>query len=178
MATPTPQPTRQQLDDLDALLQRMLALPVNASDEAAPPEPVAGAGACLPGSTGGAARQHDRRRSHAAAGRVFPPRTQAGFPAAAQPAAAGRTPCPGAAAARPPALAAASPDCVASATAAPGATAHPWLNRRFDAWPSPWAPRAAGCAGRSDAPCSGSSACSSSPPPCLLALGDRIGWTW
>jgi hypothetical protein len=37
MATPTPPPTRQQLDDLDALLQRMLALPVNPSDE--PPEP-------------------------------------------------------------------------------------------------------------------------------------------
>jgi hypothetical protein len=38
MATPTPPPTRQQLDDLDALLQRMLALPVNPSDE--PPEPL------------------------------------------------------------------------------------------------------------------------------------------
>jgi len=39
MATPAPQPTRQHLDDLDALLQRMLALPVDPSDEAAPPEP-------------------------------------------------------------------------------------------------------------------------------------------
>jgi hypothetical protein len=37
MATPTPPPTRQQLDDLDALLQRMLALPVNPSG--GPPEP-------------------------------------------------------------------------------------------------------------------------------------------
>ena len=36
MAIPTPQPTRQQLDDLDALLQRMLALPVNQAEE--PPE--------------------------------------------------------------------------------------------------------------------------------------------
>ena len=36
MATPAPQPTRQQLDDLDALLQRMLALPVNSADEPAP----------------------------------------------------------------------------------------------------------------------------------------------
>jgi hypothetical protein len=42
MATPTPPPTRQQLDDLDALLQRMLALPVNPSDEPpeSPPEPL------------------------------------------------------------------------------------------------------------------------------------------
>jgi hypothetical protein len=39
MATPTPPPTRQQLDDLDALLQRMLALPVNPADEPAPPDP-------------------------------------------------------------------------------------------------------------------------------------------
>ncbi len=39
MATSAPQPTRQQLDDLDALLQRMLALPVDPSDEPAPPEP-------------------------------------------------------------------------------------------------------------------------------------------
>jgi hypothetical protein len=31
------QPTRQQLDDLDALLQRMLALPVNPADEPLPP---------------------------------------------------------------------------------------------------------------------------------------------
>ncbi len=30
------QPTRQQLDDLDALLQRMLALPVNPADEPPP----------------------------------------------------------------------------------------------------------------------------------------------
>jgi hypothetical protein len=37
MATPAPQPTRQQLDDLDALLQRMLALPVNPAAESAPP---------------------------------------------------------------------------------------------------------------------------------------------
>ena len=47
MAT-SPQPTRQQLDDLDALLQRMLALPVNPAEEpAAPPafsEPPAPAG--------------------------------------------------------------------------------------------------------------------------------------
>jgi hypothetical protein len=41
MATPAPQPTRQQLDDLDALLQRMLALPVNPAEEAAPPAPAA-----------------------------------------------------------------------------------------------------------------------------------------
>jgi hypothetical protein len=33
------QPTRQQLDDLDALLQRMLALPVNSAEEPAPPDP-------------------------------------------------------------------------------------------------------------------------------------------
>jgi hypothetical protein len=39
MATPTPPPTRQQLDDLDALLQRMLALPVNPSE--GPSEPPA-----------------------------------------------------------------------------------------------------------------------------------------
>lgn len=39
MATPAPRPTRQQLDDLDALLQRMLALPVNPGEEPAPPEP-------------------------------------------------------------------------------------------------------------------------------------------
>src|SRR5262245_41663894 len=33
MSTPAPeQPTRQQLDELDALLQRMLALPVNTAD--------------------------------------------------------------------------------------------------------------------------------------------------
>ena len=46
MATPPPQPTRQQLDDLDALLQRMLALPVSPAEApAAPPalpEPPAG----------------------------------------------------------------------------------------------------------------------------------------
>jgi hypothetical protein len=36
MATPTPQPTRQQLDDLDALLQRMLALPVSPAGEPSP----------------------------------------------------------------------------------------------------------------------------------------------
>ncbi|HKI37505.1 MAG TPA: hypothetical protein VKA46_36960 [Gemmataceae bacterium] len=35
MATPPPQPTRQQLDDLDALLQRMLALPVNPGEDPA-----------------------------------------------------------------------------------------------------------------------------------------------
>jgi hypothetical protein len=35
MPTPAPQPTRQQLDDLDALLQRMLALPVNPTDDMA-----------------------------------------------------------------------------------------------------------------------------------------------
>jgi hypothetical protein len=46
MATPAPQPTRQQLDDLDALLQRMLALPVDPGEESAdarpaePPTPV------------------------------------------------------------------------------------------------------------------------------------------
>lgn len=46
MSTPTSprvpaDPTREQLDDLDELLQRMLALPVNKLDEtAAPPEPV------------------------------------------------------------------------------------------------------------------------------------------
>src|SRR5262245_17599335 len=34
-------PTRQQLDELDALLQRMLDLPVNQPDEPAPPEPAA-----------------------------------------------------------------------------------------------------------------------------------------
>jgi hypothetical protein len=39
MATPAPQPTRQQLDDLDALLQRMLALPVNPAEEPTPPAP-------------------------------------------------------------------------------------------------------------------------------------------
>jgi hypothetical protein len=47
MATTPPQPTRQQLDDLDALLQRMLALPVNPTDEPAVPafsEPPAPAG--------------------------------------------------------------------------------------------------------------------------------------
>jgi hypothetical protein len=37
MATPASQPTRQQLDDLDALLQRMLALPVNSAEEPPPP---------------------------------------------------------------------------------------------------------------------------------------------
>jgi hypothetical protein len=37
MATPPP-PTRQQLDDLDALLKRMLALPVNPAEEPAPPD--------------------------------------------------------------------------------------------------------------------------------------------
>jgi hypothetical protein len=34
---PTPmQPTRQQLDELDALMQRMLAIPISATDEPAP----------------------------------------------------------------------------------------------------------------------------------------------
>jgi hypothetical protein len=52
MATPPSQPTRQQLDDLDALLQRMLALPSSPPEEPAgrpadaappaPPEPPAG----------------------------------------------------------------------------------------------------------------------------------------
>src|SRR5437762_981711 len=32
-------PTRQQLDELDALLQRMLALPLNPAEEPAPPPP-------------------------------------------------------------------------------------------------------------------------------------------
>jgi hypothetical protein len=42
MATPAPHPTRRQLDDLDALLQRMLALPVDPAEEPAPPdEPLA-----------------------------------------------------------------------------------------------------------------------------------------
>jgi hypothetical protein len=39
MATSASQPTRQQLDDLDALLQRMLSLPVDPAEEPAPPEP-------------------------------------------------------------------------------------------------------------------------------------------
>jgi hypothetical protein len=39
MPTPAPQPTRQQLDDLDALLQRMLALPVEPGEEPQPPLP-------------------------------------------------------------------------------------------------------------------------------------------
>jgi hypothetical protein len=36
MTIPAPQPTRQQLDDLDALLQRMLSLPVSLPDEETP----------------------------------------------------------------------------------------------------------------------------------------------
>ena len=37
MAIPAPQPTKQQLDDLDALLQRMLSLPVSLPEEEFPP---------------------------------------------------------------------------------------------------------------------------------------------
>ena len=39
-ATSSAQSMRQQLDDLDALLQRMLALPINQIDETSPPAPM------------------------------------------------------------------------------------------------------------------------------------------
>jgi hypothetical protein len=39
MSTPTAKPTRQQLDELDALLQRMLSLPINQLDAELPPPP-------------------------------------------------------------------------------------------------------------------------------------------
>src|SRR5438094_392492 len=47
-ATSSGQSMRQQLDDLDALLQRMLALPINQIDETPPPVPPRPEGAPKP----------------------------------------------------------------------------------------------------------------------------------